>query len=164
MKPYDFLKMRYRYFFETDNKIQYVAKFRNGAHFFLDLPAHLPVYELTVFPVGLTEDQTPPLDLKVEITIGAIIKDFLIEYENSILYICDTNDKRASVRYRKFNSWYSRQTNIVFTKVDSTFFIRDIEIFASLIVHESNLFFDEIIELFLAQKEKRLKEKDPDTE
>jgi Family of unknown function (DUF6169) len=119
---------------------------------------------LSVFPVGLKEEQTPPLDLKVEMTVGAIIKDFLMEYENSILYICDTNDKRASIRYRKFNSWHSRHNSVEFTKVDSTFVINNVQIFASLIVRESNPFYDEVVEVFLAQKEKRLKEKDQDDE
>jgi Family of unknown function (DUF6169) len=164
METYNFLKIRYRYFFETDNQIQYVVKFGDGSRYFLDLPSHLPVYELSVFPVGLKEEQTPPLDLKIEITVGAIIKDFLIEYENSILYICDTNDKRASIRYRKFNSWHSRHNSAEFTKVDSTFVINNVQIFASLIVRESNPFYDEVIEVFLSQKEKRLKEKDQDDE
>jgi hypothetical protein len=164
MIPYDFSKIRYRYFFETDNHIQYIVKFGDGSRYFLDLPSHLPVYELSVFPVGLTEEQTPPLDLKDELTVGAIIKDFLIEYENSILYICDTNDKRASIRYRKFNSWHSRQSDAEFTKVDSTFVINNIQIFASLIVRESNPFYDEVIEVFLSQKDKRLKEKDQDND
>lgn len=163
MEPYEFKKVRYQYSFETDNKIQYSAQFKDGSKFFLDLPFYIPVYEFAVLPIGLPKDQTPPLDLRIEMTIGAIIKDFLVAYENSVLYICDMKDKRAATRFRKFNSWYNRQNDLAFKKIDTRFFVFDIEIFASLIVHESNLFFDELIEIFLAQKEK-LEGKNPDTE
>jgi Family of unknown function (DUF6169) len=164
MTPYEFIRIRNTYTFFTDNDIKYNIIFFDGSHYFLKLPSHIPVYEGTVTPSMLGEHKSPPFDPRAEFTISNIFKDFLMTVEDSIVYVCDTSDKRPHVRNRKFNSWFDRSKDADIHKVDTHFVIKEVDVYASLIVHDLNPYRDEIVEIFLNQKKEREIEKNPDQE
>ena len=51
--------------------------------------------------------QKSPSDVKVRDTIIAIIDEFFIENNTTLLYICETGDKKQALRNRLFERWFS---------------------------------------------------------
>jgi Family of unknown function (DUF6169) len=101
--PYSFQKFTDFYDFTTENGIDYRVKFADGAFLFVDFPSHLTVYEVAISPIRLGRYTTPPQDPRAEATFIKIFKDFLSEHQNSIVYVCDTNDNKQAARNRKFD-------------------------------------------------------------
>lgn len=152
--PYSFQKFIDFYDFTTENGIDYRVKFADGAFLFVDFPSHLTVYEVAISPIRLGRYTTPPQDPRAEATFIKIFKDFLSEHQNSIVYVCDTNDNKQAARNRKFDMWYNKNKSEDIEKYDNTFIVGDTEIYASLIVHTLNQFKDSLKDIFLNQKEK----------
>lgn len=58
----------------------------------------------------------PPYDYKVGQTVCAIIEHYLSKNQAQVLfYVCDDLDKRGSIRQRKFDMWYSKHANVLYT-------------------------------------------------
>lgn len=75
------------------------------------------------------------LDLRVRETIKHILLDFWNNYDNVILFVCDSSDGRSAARMRLFNKWYyelNTDNNII--KID--FAVE--EILASLLSKKDN--------------------------
>lgn len=51
--------------------------------------------------------QKSPSDVKVRDTIIAIIDEFFVENNTTLLYICETGDKKQALRNRLFERWFS---------------------------------------------------------
>jgi hypothetical protein len=47
-----------------------------------------------------------PLDKRIAATVTTILKAFLHEKENAVVYICDNNDNREKARFHKFTNWF----------------------------------------------------------
>jgi hypothetical protein len=90
------------------------------------------------------------MDSKIRNTIFSIISDFWEDYEEVILFVCDSSDGRSEIRMRLFDYWYRllKNDNNV-TKID---FLLD-KIKVSIIAKEDNPLLDlakkEIQELFV---------------
>ena len=61
-------------------------------------------YHLVIVNVN---HQKSPSDVKVRDTIIAIIDEFFIENNTTLLYICETGDKKQALRNRLFERWFS---------------------------------------------------------
>lgn len=61
-------------------------------------------YHLVIVNVN---HQKSPSDAKVRDTIIAIIDEFFIENNTTLLYICETGDKKQALRNRLFERWFS---------------------------------------------------------
>lgn len=56
--------------------------------------------------VEKSNDGIEPYDAKVSKTIEQIIERFFQKIENSLIYICSDEKKKAEKRYETFNRWY----------------------------------------------------------
>ena len=59
------------------------------------------------------------MDLRIRNTILSIISDFWDDYEEVILFVCDSSDGRSESRMRLFHYWYkilNSDNNV--TKID----------------------------------------------
>ena len=84
--------------------------------------------------------QKSPSDVKVRDTIIAIIDEFFVENNTTLLYICETGDKKQALRNRLFERWFSTyERKAQYTFVASS--LKDdegIENYAAIIVRNDN--------------------------
>jgi hypothetical protein len=94
-------------------------------------------YHLVIVNVN---HQKSPSDVKVRDTIIAIIDEFFVENNTTMLYICETGDKKQALRNRLFERWFSTyERKAQYTFVASS--LKDdegIENYAAIIVRNDN--------------------------
>ena len=94
-------------------------------------------YHLVIVNVN---HQKSPSDVKVRDTIIAIIDEFFVENNTTLLYICETGDKKQALRNRLFERWYSAdERKAQYTFVASSLTDDEgIENYAAIIVRNDN--------------------------
>ena len=94
-------------------------------------------YHLVIVNVN---HQKSPSDVKVRDTIIAIIDEFFVENNTTLLYICETGDKKQPLRNRLFERWFSTyERKAQYTFVASS--LKDeegIENYTAIIVRNDN--------------------------
>ena len=84
--------------------------------------------------------QKSPSDVKVRDTIIAIIDEFFVENNTTLLYICETGGKKQALRNRLFERWFSTyERKAQYTFVASS--LKDeegIENYTAIIVRNDN--------------------------
>ena len=94
-------------------------------------------YHLVIVNVN---HQKSPSDVKVRDNIIAIIDEFFVENNTTLLYICETGDKKQALRNRLFERWFSTyERKAQYTFVASS--LKDdegIENYAAIIVRNDN--------------------------
>jgi hypothetical protein len=151
LQPYNYTIRNNEYVFVTDYGIQYSIKIEDGSSYFVTFKPYLSVYELSIDIVNVEQVLFAPFDHRTELTILTIVKLFFQEHTNSIIYVCDSIDRRHYARSRKFDSWFQRNNDGSLEKYDVDFSTEGMEILASLIVHIDNPFKEELVELFYQQ-------------
>lgn len=129
------------YRFLTDKGIEYIAYFNR-----------VPIESCIVYNFVFAKSTVGRfgMDSKIRNTIFSIISDFWEDYEEVILFVCDSSDGRSEIRMRLFDYWYRllKNDNNV-TKID---FLLD-KIKVSIMAKEDNPLLDlakkEIQELFV---------------
>lgn len=149
--PYSFQQQGNDYRFDTDKGIFYSIKFSDSSFYFFNLPAYIPVFEISISTVSLGDHLSPPKDARVEATIVAIFRSFFTTHENSIVYICDNLDQKQAARHRKFDIWFRTHAEKELEKYDTHFIVQSLEIYASLILHSANPYKLELTQIFLNQ-------------
>ena len=94
-------------------------------------------YHLIVVNVN---HQKSPSDVKVRDTIITIIDEFFEKNNTTLLYICETGDKKQALRNRLFERWFStyeRKTQYTFV-ASSLKDDEGIENYAAIIVRNDN--------------------------
>ena len=133
------------YRFLTDKGIEYIAYFNR-----------VPIESCIVYNFVFAKSTVGRfgMDSKIRNTIFSIISDFWEDYEEVILFVCDSSDGRSEIRMRLFDYWYRllKNDNNV-TKID---FLLD-KIKVSIIAKEDNPLLDlakkEIQELFVLMQD-----------
>lgn len=94
-------------------------------------------YHLVIVNVN---HQKSPSDVKVRDTIIAIIDEFFVENNTTLLYICETGDKKQALRNRLFERWFSTyERKAQYTFVASSLTDDEgIENYAAIIVRNDN--------------------------
>ncbi len=156
--PYSFQQNSNEYRFQTDKGVFYSLKFSDGSFYFVNLPTYIPIFEFSITVVSLGDHLSPPRDARVEITIVAIMRLFFLSHENSIIYICDNLDEKQAARHRKFDIWFRTHADEDLEKYDTHFMIQSMEIYASLILHRSNHYKNNLVRIFLNQANEYEKE------
>ena len=148
LQPYSITYRAGKYYFETDNSVDYSVEFTEGIHYFMYLPPHIPVFEFNVRLLTAVDVIGNPYDERVEVTIVEILSTFFENNKNSLIYVCDNIDKRQRGRRRKFDGWFNKSRNTLIEKHDVDFINTNMEIFASLLVHVQNPDKDLVVKLF----------------
>jgi hypothetical protein len=153
LPPYKFNQQGNSYRFSTDKGVYYNVQFSDGSYYFANFPPFLSVFEFSISVVQLGDNLTPPFDNRIEATVVSIIKVFLKNHENSIIYVCETRDKRQRVRHRKFDMWFKQNLDAIseLEKHDAFIIYEDLEFLSSLIVYNHNPHKDELAKLFFDQ-------------
>ncbi|WP_155990083.1 DUF6169 family protein [Terrimonas ferruginea] len=113
--------------------------------YFLDyntLFEHYPHIVCRAYSFGLEvlegNPASSPPDPKVGATIAEVIRLFLTEAENVIVYVCDNLDNKQLARKRKFDNWFRQYNDGNYTKYNNIALIDGVEVYNSLIVHNQN--------------------------
>jgi hypothetical protein len=151
--PYNFNQQGNSYRFSTDKGVYYNIQFSEGSYYFKNFPPYLSIFEFSISVIHLGKNLKPPYDNRVEATVVSILSTFLKNHENSIIYVCETRDKRQRVRYRKFDMWFKQNIDAIpeLEKHDAFIFYEDLEFLSSLIIHNNNPFKNELVKLFFDQ-------------
>lgn len=130
------------YFFTTKNNIEYKITFLDAMSYFGgdDAKEYLgSIYNMSLFKKST---QREPFDAEVRNTVDAILQHFFLDTQKSLLYVCDTLDKKEYKRMMKFNKWYfdSRYKDNV-AKMDESVTDQDgITYYSTLLFHNQNPF------------------------
>lgn len=129
------------YRFLTDKGIEYIAYFNR-----------VPIESCIVYNFVFAKSTVGRFGMgsKIRNTIFSIISDFWEDYEEVILFVCDSSDGRSEIRMRLFDYWYRLLKND--NNVTKIVFLLD-KIKVSIIAKEDNPLLDlakkEIQELFV---------------
>lgn len=98
------------YRFVTDNGVEYIAYFNK-----------VPIESCVVYNFVFAKSTVGRygMDPRIRNTILSIISDFWDDYEEVILFVCDSSDGRSECRMRLFHYWYkilNNDNNV--TKID----------------------------------------------
>ena len=120
------------YQFFTDNGVHCTVEFVLD-----DSLMSRETYHLVIVNVN---HKKSPSDAKARDTIIAIIDEFFVENNKTLLYICETGDKKQALRNRLFERWFSTyERKAQYTFVASS--LKDdegIENYAAIIVRNDN--------------------------
>jgi len=118
------------------------------------------IFQLIVEKVG---EEIEPYDAKVSKTIEDIIDRFFQKIDNSLIYICSTENDKAKKRHEIFNRWYKKSKyHEVIIKIDKIIHVsinksESQNLFTSFIFHKQNLNAEKLIKIY-DQIEKTLNE------
>ncbi len=136
------------YSFVTDDKVRYQIRFVPSAYMFEDyLEPYIDAYEMIIAVADNPTGNRLPADKRTAPTIRAIFYNFFQQYERVVIFICDSADGRHEARARKFTSWYYTDVRTHFFKFDARIADGDISILISIIVHDRNTHFDDVIRI-----------------
>lgn len=89
--------------FATEHDVQYLVGFEYD-----DTSLSFEAYQLVIIN---TNNKKSPRDMKVKGTIVAIVESFFQDNKNVLLYICETGDRKQTMRSRLFEYWFSSYIN-----------------------------------------------------
>jgi len=151
--PYTNLsKLSYR--FTTDGAITYKAYFSDASLMFEEFPEFancIYTFNLDVAEGRVTEKA---VDVRIAMTVNAIFREFFINKQNAVIYICDISDDRETVRKRKFDLWFWKFNDGTLLKEDGLAVISDNLVYNSLIIHKENTYLEAIVREFHSLNEK----------
>jgi hypothetical protein len=78
-------------------------------------------------------------DLRIGLTIVTIIKQFLTERNNAVIYVCDNADSREVNRKRKFDAWFNQYDDGSIIKIDGHIVYEDLNIYNAILIHKENV-------------------------
>ncbi|MPR36174.1 DUF6169 family protein [Salmonirosea aquatica] len=134
------------YIFPTRFGITYEVRFKPSGYLFGDeQPFADSIFEVVLLPARGDADKEKPLDARIPSTVAAIVKDFFIQKETVLLYICEDNDGRGAVRNRKFGQWFNFYKLEYHFKFDFTIGSAEEQYYNSVIGRMDNPYKNEII-------------------
>jgi Family of unknown function (DUF6169) len=91
---------------------------------------------------------TVPLDKRTASTVTTIVKAFLHEKENAVVYICDNSDNREKARYHKFTNWFKLYNDGSIIQLKRIVRAGNTNILNALLVHKDNPLLNDFIEAY----------------
>ena len=144
---YTFNKTTSTYNFTTKNDIEYKIVFIIDET--LDVVSEVHIENIYQIVIEKITAKIEPFDVLVSKTIQNIITAFFENIQNSLIYVCSENDKKAKKRFNVFNRWYNNSTLESITKVDNIINCESegitYTIYTSLLYHKENPNIDNIL-------------------
>ena len=89
-----------------------------------------------------------PIDKRIAVTVATILKVFLNEKENAVVYICDNNDNRERARFHKFTTWFKLYNDGSIVQLKGVIRAGNTNILNALLVHKDNPLLNDFIEAY----------------
>jgi Family of unknown function (DUF6169) len=147
-------RQAFYYSFTSVAGTSYLCYFIPYDYLFTNYPLIAPYIYSFNLDVEKGKSKEQPLDERIGITIAKIIKDYLLNNDNAVVYICDSSDYREHLRKRKFDTWFRKNDDGTIIKIDRKINISESVLFNSLLIHKDNPFKNSFIEAFIELNEK----------
>jgi hypothetical protein len=89
-----------------------------------------------------------PLDKRIAATVTNILKAFLNEKENTVVYICDNSDRREKARFHKFYHWFKQFNDGSIVQLRGVIRAGNTNILNALLIHKDNPQLNDFIEAY----------------
>lgn len=138
------------YAFTTNTGCLYHCYFFDFSTAFSDFPN----LESKVFGFNLELKFKPsdleklPLDKRIAATVTTILKTFLNERENAVVYICDNSDNREKARFHKFYHWFKQYNDGSIVQLRGVIRASNTDILNAMLIHKDNPQLNDFIETF----------------
>ncbi len=155
MQPYKITKRQaFYYSFTSVAGTSYLCYFIPYDYLFANYPLIAPYIYSFNLDVEKGKSKEQPLDIRIGITVAKIIKEYLHDNDNAVVYVCDSSDYREHLRKRKFDNWFKKNDDGSIIKIDRKIVIAETVLFNSLLIHKDNPFKNNFIEVFIELNEK----------
>lgn len=151
MQKYPISRINERsYTFTTSVGCIYHCYFFDFSSIFSDYPELAP----KVFGFNLELQFKPddlikiPPDKRIAATVTNIIKAFLYEKENAVVYICDNSDDREKARFHKFTNWFKVYNDGSIVQLKGVIRAGNTNILNALLIHKDNPLLNDFIEAY----------------
>jgi hypothetical protein len=78
-------------------------------------------------------------DLRIGLIIVNVIRHFLTERNNAVIYVCDNTDSREVIRKRKFDACFTQYDDGSIIKIDGHIVYEDLNIYNAILIHKENV-------------------------
>ena len=148
MQPYKISVYKNNYYgFTTGTGIKYACYFLSYAAYFEDYREIASnVFGFNV--ERITRTGKHEADTRIGFTIVKIVKLFLNERTNAVIYVCDNADSRELFRKRKFDAWFKLYDDGSIIKIDGHIVYEDVNIYNAILIHKENQKKNRFIEAF----------------
>jgi hypothetical protein len=147
---YSFNQATSTYNFTTKNDIEYKIVFIVDET--LDIASDFPIENIYQIVIEKITDKIEPFDFSVSKTIEKILTAFFDNIQNSLIYVCSEDDKKAETRFNVFDRWYKNSNLESIVKVDNIINCESegniYTIYTSLLYHNDNINIDYILEAY----------------
>lgn len=151
LQPYNYITHKPDYYtFTSSGGCEYHCYFFDFSAAFYLYPALAP----KVFGFNLELKFKPnellkiPLDKRIAATVTTIIKSFLHEKENVVVYICDNSDKREKARFHKFIHWFKMYNDGSIVQLRGVIRAGNTNILNALLILKDNPLLNDFIEAY----------------
>ena len=151
MQQYQILKIdELLYSFTTSIGCKYHCYFFDFSTAFSDYPALAP----KVFGFNLELKYQPPeltkvgLDKRIAVTVTNILKVFLHQKDEVVVYICDNSDRREKARFHKFTNWFKMYNDGSIVQLRGVIRAGNTNILNALLILKDNPLLNEFIDAY----------------
>jgi hypothetical protein len=149
LQPYNYLLIKPDYYtFTTDSGTEYQCYFYTAEEIFSDYPSLAQrVYAFNLVLKNNLSFQKG-LDKRIAATVTEILKIFLHQKENAVVYICDNSDNREKARFHKFYHWFKHYNDGSIVQLRGVIRAGNTDILNAMLIHKDNPQLNDFIEAF----------------
>lgn len=148
MQPYKVITVKDNYHeFTTAAGTKYACYFLSYAGYFDEYKEISGrVYGFNVEQIS--KGKKAGADPRIGYTVVHVVKAFLNELVNAVVYVCDNADSRELMRKRKFDTWFKQYDDGSIIKIDGHIVYGDLDIYNAILIHKENQKKNRFIEAF----------------
>ena len=149
MQPYKYISLKPDYYtFTTLGGTEYHCYFYTAEEIFSDYPSLSK--KVFGFNIVLKDNISlqKGLDKRIAATVVTILKNFIDEKKNAVVYICDNSDGREKARYHKFSHWFRQYNDGSIIQLKGVVRAGGTNILNALLIHKENKYLNDFIEAY----------------
>jgi hypothetical protein len=149
LQPYKYILLKPDYYsFTTTAGTEYHCYFYTAEEIFSDYPSLAK--KAFGFNIVLKDNLSlqKGLDKRIAATVTTIVKAFLHEKENAVVYICDNSDNREKARFHKFTNWFKLYNDGSIVQLKGVVRAGNTNILNALLIHKDNPLLNDFIEAY----------------
>jgi hypothetical protein len=149
LQPYKYILLKPDYYtFTTFGGTEYHCYFYTAEEIFSDYPSLSK--KIFGFNIVLKENSSlqKGLDKRIAATVVTILKKFIDEKKNAVVYICDNSDGREKARYHKFSHWFRQYNDGSIIQLKGVVRAGGTNILNALLIHKENKYLNDFIEAY----------------
>jgi Family of unknown function (DUF6169) len=149
LQPYNYILLKPdHYTFTTLAGGEYDCYFYTAEEIFADYPS----LAKKAFGFNIVLKNKPSiqkgLDKRIAATVITILKTFLYEKKNAVIYICDNSDGREKARFHKFSHWFHLYNEGSIIQLRGVVRAGGTNILNAMLIHKDNKYLNDFIEAY----------------